>query len=441
MRPNTSSIASSLHFTLPRYTQLHLDSFDALARSMPPKTTRGKRGGDPYRKSQRLRREGGLTAQEVGDRRPPEPEGPPPDRSRSPAEERPTRVVTESVVLVPRRRAVSEPPTPIAPPPTPGLPIPSGQGWAPGIPLDPTAVGGWQPGWVFVGAGTVPANPPAPPPPPPLEPKVTETSQRRVVKKISKKSPRKAAPEDPPLFAPKGDSSGSRGPARRERSRSPLKRRPKSPKAKAAPEPEEEFITVTVPVEEPKSTPKKHKTRSVPKKPVGAAAEKGVPSVAKPRPSAKAAATVKDSSTVKEPSKAAAKDSSTSAAKDTSRAVVKDSSRASRSSKSAPLVGSAGTSVALRASSAKAAPTVPIWPSLGFILTIFFKLELVKKEPTSFETQFVFRIISVFSTVWHRFITVFVDCDTSDRHCLVLRIQLQLVLTRLARYFHAHSAI
>ena len=64
----------------------------------------------------------------------------------------------------------------------------------------------------------------------------------------------------------------------------------------------------------------------------------------------------------------------------------------------------------------------------------------MKKEPTSSETQFVFGIISVFSTVRLRFLIVFVDCETSDRLCLVRRIQLQLAATRLARYFSSALA-
>ena len=202
---------------------------------MPPKSSRGTRGGDPYRASQRRRRAQGLPAQDIGDRRPPEPSGPPPGREEG-RPRSPLRTVTTSVRRVPRRGepfercASSEPPRPIAAPPA----TPSGR--APGIPLDPSARG-WAPGWVFVGTSSVSAELPPPPSAPPAgvaepaSPPVTETSQTRVVtKRAVRKSPRKARQAEPaPLFAPKGDSSGSGGACPvRERSRSPLVRKIKS---------------------------------------------------------------------------------------------------------------------------------------------------------------------------------------------------------------------
>ena len=71
---------------------------------MPPKQYRRKRGGNPYRRSQVLRRESDLPAQDEGldrdqhgnlrSRRPPEPKGPPPRAAEGPVRE----VVTTSAV-------------------------------------------------------------------------------------------------------------------------------------------------------------------------------------------------------------------------------------------------------------------------------------------------------------------------------------------------------
>ena len=146
---------------------------------MAPKYRR-KRGGNPYRLSQVVRRESGLPAQaedhdnrdEYGNlrsTRPPEPEVPPPKSE--PVRE----VITSSVVHLASAREVttgspgtllvspppappatastraasSSAPPPLPPPPPPPASYPSGSGWSPGIALDAIRTG-WVPGWVCI---------------------------------------------------------------------------------------------------------------------------------------------------------------------------------------------------------------------------------------------------------------------------------------------------
>ena len=92
---------------------------------MPPKKTRGNRGGDPYRYNQRRRREQALPAQEVVDRRPPKPDHPPPsaERPRSPQWK-----FIRSRALTPRSQvATSSVAAPSARSSVVSLPLPPGQ--------------------------------------------------------------------------------------------------------------------------------------------------------------------------------------------------------------------------------------------------------------------------------------------------------------------------